>query len=85
MTLHNDTPQARKKVKEMVRIAGGRISIMPAIGATGVHVIDEIVRQTGVREIHIGRAVRTPHQYTGAIDPQKIRQIILAGELVRRE
>ena len=75
MTLHNDMPEARKKVKEMVGVASGRISIMPAIGAAGASVIDEIVRQTGVREIHIGRAVRTPHQYTGRVDPQKIRQI----------
>jgi copper homeostasis protein len=75
MTLHNDTPEARKKVKEVVQFVRGRISIMPAIGATGAAVIDQIVSQTGVREIHIGRAVRTPHQYTGKIDTEKIARI----------
>jgi copper homeostasis protein len=75
MTLHNDTPDGRQKVKEMVRIASGRISVMPALSPATVDAVQEIVCQTGVRELHFGRFVRAPHQYTGRIDTEKLRQI----------
>ena len=75
MTLHNDTPEGRQKVKEMVRIASGRISVMPALSPVSVDAVREIVCQTGVRELHFGRFVRSPHQYTGKIDTEKIAQI----------
>jgi copper homeostasis protein len=75
MTLHNDTPEARKKVKEMVDFTRGRISVMPALSPATVDSIREIISQTGVRELHFGRFVRALHRYDGRIDPEKLRQI----------
>lgn len=47
-----DVPQGMSRIAELVKAADGRVSLMPGGGVTEEN-IGEIVRATGVREIHL--------------------------------
>jgi len=47
-----DVPKGMTRIAELVKAAGGRVSLMPGGGVTEEN-IPEIVRATGVREIHL--------------------------------
>jgi copper homeostasis protein len=49
---HPDVPSGQSTIADLVRRAAGRLSIMPGGGVTELN-LAEIVRQTGVREIHL--------------------------------
>ena len=47
-----DVPSGRSVIQDLVKRAGGRISIMPGGGVTEAN-LGEVVRATGVREVHL--------------------------------
>jgi len=61
-------------IKQFVKIAGNRISIMPGTAIT-IENIREIVEKTCITDIHLGIGVRTPASFAGVLDGKKIEQI----------
>ncbi|OXS55588.1 copper homeostasis protein [Cohnella sp. CIP 111063] len=72
---------AKEEIAELARLSEGRSLDILAGSGLGLVSLDEFIRLTGVREVHMGTGVRRNGRALEPIDPDKLRA---AAEIVRR-
>jgi copper homeostasis protein len=70
------------QIRQFERQAAGRIELVLA-GGVNAQNIPQLVQGTGVTNVHVGTAARTPPTQYGTVDEGKVRQ--LAEALNRAE
>lgn len=71
--LQNTAVAGIPMIKQLVKRAGNRISIMPGAGIT-LDSIERIITETGVKDIHLGIGLRTPPTPAGKLDGNKVTE-----------
>jgi len=72
---------AKEEIAELTKLSEGRSLAILAGSGLGVETLDEFIRQTQVREVHMGTGVRRNGRALEPIDPDKLRA---AADIVAR-
>lgn len=72
---------AKEEIAELAKLSEGRSLAILAGSGLGVETLDEFIRQTQVREVHMGTGVRRNGRALEPIDPDKLRT---AADIVAR-
>ena len=72
---------AKEEIAELAKLSEGRSLAILAGSGLGVETLDEFIRQTQVREVHMGTGVRRNGRALEPIDPDKLRA---AADIVAR-
>jgi len=72
---------AKEEIAELAKLSEGRSLALLAGSGLGVETLDEFIRQTQVREVHMGTGVRRNGRALEPIDPDKLRA---AADIVAR-
>ncbi len=72
---------AKEEIAELAKLSEGRSMAILAGSGLGVETLDEFIRQTQVREVHMGTGVRRNGRALEQIDPDKLRE---AADIVAR-
>ncbi len=72
---------AKEEIAELAKLSEGRSLAILAGSGLGVETLDEFIRQTQVREVHMGNGVRRNGRALEPIDPDQLRA---AADIVAR-
>ncbi|RED87870.1 copper homeostasis protein CutC [Cohnella phaseoli] len=72
---------AKEEIAELAKLSEGRSLAILAGSGLGVETLDEFIRKTQVREVHMGTGVRRNGRALEPIDPDKLRT---AADIVAR-
>jgi copper homeostasis protein len=74
--------EGKAVLADLVRHAGRRMTLVAGGGVTAGN-LPLLARETGVREFHVCRSVRTPPSYCGIVDRTKVRHLAGVAETIR--
>jgi copper homeostasis protein len=71
--------EGKAVLADLRRYASGRVALVAGGGVTAAN-LPLLARETGLREFHVGRSVRTPPAHDGIVDRTKVRRVAEAAK-----